>query len=135
MSPHSSPARRTAAGLVLGCLAALLVGAAATPAWSAAVDTAACATATPEALAEFFDATVPGRLGPDSAPGVVVSVVAGDTTAFAKGYGQADVDRNVPFDAGRTLVRIGSVTKLFTWTAVMQLVQDGRLDLDTDVNT
>jgi CubicO group peptidase (beta-lactamase class C family) len=121
--------RRTALAVAGGCLAALSVAAPA----PAAADTG-CAAATPSALAGYFDATIPGRLGPDSVPGVVVSVVAGDTTAFARGYGLADVERKVPFDADRTLVRIGSVTKLFTWTAVLQQVEAGRLDLDADVN-
>ncbi|HCS48978.1 MAG TPA: hypothetical protein DIW61_12275, partial [Candidatus Aminicenantes bacterium] len=35
----------------------------------------------------------------------------------------------------RTLFRIASISKLFTWTAVMQLVEQGKLDLNTDVNT
>ncbi|HZW03629.1 MAG TPA: serine hydrolase domain-containing protein, partial [Anaerolineaceae bacterium] len=53
---------------------------------------------------------------------------------FAKGYGYADLDRQIPVDPARTLFRVGSVSKLYTWTAVMQLVEQGRLDLDTDVN-
>ncbi len=53
---------------------------------------------------------------------------------FAKGYGLADVERGVAFSASRSLVRIASITKLFTWTAVMQQVETGRLDLKADVN-
>jgi CubicO group peptidase (beta-lactamase class C family) len=54
---------------------------------------------------------------------------------FAKGYGWADVEQRVPVAADRSLFHIGSNTKLFTWTAVMQLVEEGKLDLDADVNT
>ena len=41
----------------------------------------------------------------------------------------------IPVDPEQTGFRIGSVTKLFTWTAVMQLVEQGKLDLDADINT
>jgi len=114
--------------LIAGCLAVPLTGA---PAWSAE---AACDGATPTALSAFFDGAVPGRLAAHRVPGAVVSVVKDDATVFARGYGQADVERGTAFDAQRSLVRIASITKLFTWTAVMQQVEAGRLDLDTDVN-
>src|SRR5690606_35310692 len=39
-----------------------------------------------------------------------------------------------PVDPVATLFRPGSVSKLFTWTAVMQLVEQGKLDLDADIN-
>ena len=54
---------------------------------------------------------------------------------FAKGYGYADVEAQLPVDPEATLFRPGSISKLFTWVAVMQLVEQGKLDLDTDVNT
>ncbi len=54
---------------------------------------------------------------------------------FAKGYGEADREQGRPVIADRTVFRFGSVGKLFTWTAVMQLVEQGRLDLHADVNT
>ena len=53
---------------------------------------------------------------------------------FAKGYGYADLAKRTPITADGTLFRIGSTSKLFTWTAVMQLVEQGKLTLDTDVN-
>ncbi len=67
--------------------------------------------------------------------GLTVAVVKDGQLFFAKGYGWADVERRVPVDAEETLFRPGSVSKLFTWTAVMQLVEQGKLDLDADVNT
>jgi CubicO group peptidase (beta-lactamase class C family) len=54
---------------------------------------------------------------------------------FTKGYGFADVSVKKPVRADRTLFRPGSVSKLITWTAVMQLVEQGKIDLDMDVNT
>ena len=94
----------------------------------------ACATATAASLATFFDDEVPRLLRKDQIPGAVVSVVSGDRTAFTGGYGRADVARGVPFSASDSLVRVASISKLFTWTAVMQQVQAGKLDLLADVN-
>jgi len=54
---------------------------------------------------------------------------------FSKGYGYADLTNETPVDADSTIFHIGSVTKLFTWTCVMQLVEEGKIDLDTDINT
>lgn len=54
---------------------------------------------------------------------------------YEKGFGLADIENNVPVDPDTTLFRIGSTSKLVTWTAVMQLVEAGKLDLNTDINT
>ena len=51
-----------------------------------------------------------------------------------KGYGYADVESTRRSIRSCTLFRPGSVSKLFTWTAVMQLVEQGKLDLDADIN-
>ncbi len=51
-----------------------------------------------------------------------------------KGYGYSDGAARKPVDPERTLFRPGSIAKLFTWTAVMQQVEAGKLDLDKDVN-
>ncbi len=66
--------------------------------------------------------------------GAVVGVLHRGEVIFAKGYGDADVERHLPVDPAHTMFRLASVTKLFTWTTVMQLVEAGRLDLDQDVN-
>lgn len=68
-------------------------------------------------------------------PGVVVSVVRGDSLVLAKGWGKARLQPDVPVDPGRTLFRVGSVSKTFTFTGVMQQVEAGRLRLDEDVST
>ena len=51
-----------------------------------------------------------------------------------RGYGYSDVEKRMPGDPALTLFRPGSVSKLFTWTAVMQLVEQGKINLDADVN-
>ena len=68
-------------------------------------------------------------------PGAAVSVVKDGKLFFAKGYGYADLEKKIPVNAEQTIFPTGSVGKLFTWTAVMQLAEQGKLDLDADVNT
>ena len=67
--------------------------------------------------------------------GAAVSVVKDGKLFFAKGYGYADLEKGIPVDPEQTIFRIGSVGKVFTWTAVMQLVEQGKLDLEADINT
>ena len=83
----------------------------------------------------FLDGVMPAQLGPADVGGAVVVVVKDGKVLFGKGYGFADVEKRVPVDWQTTLFRPGSISKLFTWTAVMQLVEQGKLDLDADVNT
>lgn len=66
--------------------------------------------------------------------GAAVSVVKDGSVLFAKGYGYADIEKGIQVDPEQTGFRVGSVTKLFTWTAVMQLVEQGELSLDVDIN-
>src|SRR3984893_15214485 len=82
----------------------------------------------------FLDALIPSQLQTRNIAGAVVSVVKDGQVLFAKGYGYADVEAKKPVLADVTLFRPGSISKLFTATAVMQLVEQGKLDLDRDVN-
>jgi len=85
-------------------------------------------------LEAFLDGVMVANLSDKHVAGATVAVVKDGQLLFAKGYGWANVDKRTPVSAERTLFRIGSVSKLFTWTAVMQLVEQGKLDLDADVN-
>jgi len=82
----------------------------------------------------FFDGVMAEQLKSYHIPGATVAVVADGELLFAKGYGYADLATHRPVVADRTLFRAGSTSKLFTWTAVMQLVERGKLDLNADVN-
>ena len=77
---------------------------------------------------------MPYALRAGGIPGAVVTVVKDGKLLTARGFGYADLAKKTPVDPDRTLFRPGSVSKLFTWTAVMQLVEQGKLDLDTDIN-
>jgi len=88
----------------------------------------------PEELGTFLDGVMDAHLKAHHVPGAVVTVVVDGERFFTKGYGYADLEERTPVDAERTLFRPGSISKLFTWTAVMQLVEEGALSLDTDVN-
>lgn len=85
-------------------------------------------------LDAFFSGLVPYALHRADIPGAVIVVVKDGKVLFAKGYGYADVATQRPVDPATTLFRPGSVSKLFTWTALMQLVQAGKVNLDADVN-
>jgi CubicO group peptidase (beta-lactamase class C family) len=85
-------------------------------------------------LEAFIDGVMAGQLRRQHVAGATVSVVKDGKLLFAKGYGYSDVEQRKPVDPATTLFRVGSVSKLFTWTAVMQLVEQGKLDLDTDIN-
>ena len=83
----------------------------------------------------FLDALFAQKMEEYQIAGAAVSVVKDGQLFFAKGYGYADLENKIPVDPEQTIFRIGSVGKVFTWTAVMQLVEQGKLELDADVNT
>ena len=97
-----------------------------------------CSTSTPEFtqadVEAWLDGFVPYALQKNDIAGMVVLVVKDGKILLQKGYGYADLAKRTPMDPGRTIVNVASVSKLFTWTAVMQLVEQGKLDLDRDVN-
>ncbi len=91
--------------------------------------------ADPVELEAFLDQLFGQQMAEHHIAGAAVSVVKDGQLLFAKGYGYADLEKRIPVDPEQTIFRIGSVTKLFTWTAVMQLAEQGNLDLDADINT
>jgi CubicO group peptidase (beta-lactamase class C family) len=129
------------AGLgVLACMCALAQ--VPTPSATAATEEAPLANAEPphtaplaaEDLSAFLDGMLPAAMAAGDIAGATVVVVQDDHVLLTKAYGLSDVKKHTPVSASYTLFRPGSISKLFTWTAVMQLVEQGKLDLDTDVN-
>jgi CubicO group peptidase (beta-lactamase class C family) len=82
----------------------------------------------------FLDSFVPQQLTHSGIPGAVVVIVGHGRVLAASGYGVADVQTHRPMTADRTLVNIASIKKLFEGVAIMQLVEQRRLDLDRDVS-
>lgn len=88
---------------------------------------------TPADIGAFLDGIVPLELAKYDIAGAVVVVVKDGQILFEKGYGYADVATKRPVSPADTLFRVGSISKLFTWTSVMQLVEQGKINLDRDV--
>lgn len=87
-----------------------------------------------EQLESFSDGVMYASMQNHHVAGAVLSVVADGELLFSKGYGYSDLEKKAPADPQQTLFRIASITKLLTWTALMQLYEQGKLDLDTDIN-
>ena len=83
----------------------------------------------------WLDGYMPYALRTGDIPGAVVTVVKDGQILTARGFGYADLAKRTPVDPERTLFRPGSISKLFTWTAVMQQVEQHKIDLDQDINT
>jgi CubicO group peptidase (beta-lactamase class C family)/uncharacterized membrane protein len=86
-------------------------------------------------LETLIESVVTRQLTAYRIPGATVAVVREGQVVLARGYGNADAEHSTPVVADRTLFRVASIGKLFVWTAVMQLAEQGRLELDADVNT
>lgn len=85
-------------------------------------------------LRDFVDGVMAQQIASHEVAGATIAVVHDGGLLFSEGYGYADIDAAQRVDPGATLFRPGSVSKLFTWTALMQQVEQGRVDLDQDVN-
>lgn len=88
----------------------------------------------PAELELFVDGLVTSSMATDHILGVTVAVVQGGKPVLLKGYGLASLDSGRAVDPERTLFRIGSISKTFTWTALMQQIEQGRIDLDDPIN-
>lgn len=130
---------RSLLALLLACAAGIAFAQVPQPAPRAPVAKTARSAVPPHAmtaddLATFFDGMLPYMLARGDIAGGAIVVVKDGKVLFAHGYGYADLEHRTPVSPDATLFRIGSVSKLFTWTAVMQLVEQHKLDLDRDVN-
>ena len=85
-------------------------------------------------LHAWLDGLLPYSMQRGDIAGGVIAVVKDGKVLFQQGYGYADVEKRIPMDPQKTLIRPGSTSKLFTWTAVMQLVEQRKIDLDRNVD-
>ena len=86
-------------------------------------------------LEAFFDGFIAAQMDEYKVPGVTMSIVKDGEIILAKGYGFSDIENQKKVDPEKTMFRPGSITKLFVWTAVMQLVEQDKIDLNQDINT
>jgi CubicO group peptidase (beta-lactamase class C family) len=82
----------------------------------------------------WLDGFMPFTLNSNDIAGAVVVIVKDGQVLTQRGFGYADIAARTRVDPATTMFRAGSISKLFTWTAVMQLVEKGKIDLDADVN-
>ena len=95
---------------------------------------AAPAQLTPEDVTAFLDGFLPLQLQRDDVAGATISIVQNGQTLIQRGYGYADWKKKTPVDPVTTTFRPGSISKTFTYVSMMQLVEQGKLDLDADVS-
>jgi uncharacterized protein (TIGR02246 family) len=88
----------------------------------------------PKDLETLLDPIFSERMEKLHIPGAAIAVVKDGKILFTKGYGVADIEKKTPVIPDKTIFRIGSITKVFTATAVMQLADSGRINLNDDVN-
>jgi CubicO group peptidase (beta-lactamase class C family) len=137
---------RSIAKLALACLMFLTAALAATPGLAAQRiktlrhcllvprPTVAPDPSSPEEMEAFLDSFFESKMAELHIPGAAIVVVRDGQVLLSKGYGYADLARRTLVDPAKTAFRAGSVSKLFTWTAIMQVAEQGLLDLDADVN-
>ena len=85
-------------------------------------------------LTAFFDGILPLQLERSDVGGASVIVMKDGNVLLEKGYGYADVKAKKAVEPASTIFRLASISKLFTWVSVMQLEEQGKLNLDKDVN-
>jgi CubicO group peptidase (beta-lactamase class C family) len=85
-------------------------------------------------LEAFFDGLVPIQMERSDVAGATILVMKDGQEILKKGYGYSDVKKKAPVDPDTTMFRLASISKLFTWVSVMQLSEQGKLDIDADVN-
>ena len=85
-------------------------------------------------LEAFFDGIIPLQLERSDVAGATVLVMKDGKDVLRKGYGFSDVSKKKPVAPETTMFRLASISKLFTWISVMQLAEQGKLDIGADVN-
>jgi CubicO group peptidase (beta-lactamase class C family) len=88
----------------------------------------------PDELEAFLDPIFASQMERRHIPGAVFVLVKDGVVFFSKGYGSADLEKQRPVSPERTLFRVGSISKLFTATAVLHLAERGAIRLEDDVN-
>ncbi|MBH5317853.1 beta-lactamase family protein [Paenibacillus sp. GSMTC-2017] len=120
---------------ILGAATATSSSSATSPSLNARSEITAADLKDTTKLSAFIDGIMKVHMDNFKIPGAVITIVKDGNLLMAKGYGHSNIEEGTPVDPETSMFRIASTTKLFTWTAVMQLVEQGKIDLDTDINT
>lgn len=88
---------------------------------------------TSQDVTAFLDGFLPLQLQRDDVAGATISITQNGQVLLLKGYGYADWKKKTPVDPVTTAFRPGSISKLPTYIAMMQLVEQGKLSLDADI--
>lgn len=89
---------------------------------------------TPTDLETFFDGIIPTQLERSDIAGATVLILKDGQVLLKKGYGYSDLEKKKLVDPDTSMFRLASISKLFAWTSVMQLAEQGKLDIDADIN-
>lgn len=96
-------------------------------------ETVASITLNPKDVEAFTNKVIPEKMKKENAAGVALVVVKDNQILFQKGFGFSDKEKNTPIDPKKTVFRLASISKAFTASAVMQLVEQGKIDLNKDI--
>ncbi len=96
--------------------------------------TATVRAAADEADGRLLDELIGQQVSPQGAPGAAAVLVRKDGRVTLRAYGHADLASQRPVDAQTTVFRIGSLSKTFTAVAILQLVDEGKIELEADAN-
>ncbi len=130
MTKKSRLSRVTAAALIVTVATSLFNGALAPNAQAAS---GLIGPQDTKEVEQFVDGFFEQSAIKESLAGAALVVVKDGKVLLKKGYGYSDVDKKVPVDPDRTVFRIASISKVITATAVMQLAEQGKLDLNQDI--
>lgn len=123
-----------AAGLSMAVLSGCGATQEAAPVVASAPETHPAPELTTADVERFLDGYLPAALNTAKIPGATVAVVKDGKVVTTRGYGYADVDKGIPVTED-TLFRVGSISKIGTSIAALQLVEQDKLDLDADIST
>ncbi|OWT48051.1 serine hydrolase [Bacillus sp. K2I17] len=87
----------------------------------------------PKDVEAFTNKVIPEKMKKENAAGVALVVVKDNQILFQKGFGFSDKEKSTPIDPKKTVFRLASISKVFTASAVMQLVEQGKIDINKDI--
>src|SRR5690554_6145935 len=83
-------------------------------------------------LEEFIDQYVENYIDVTT-PGAAILVIMDGEVVFSKGYGYGNIEEQIPVDPANTVFEYGSISKLFVYTTIMRLSEEGKIDLNEDI--